>query len=244
MHVRWVLRPESGDYVTGGDFRPNLPDIDGVVLEGRIDGATIRMPDEPGPYRLFMYAYDDAGKAATANMPLRVRGEIKPRLPFIVYEDTLEGMPWVPSGWMGAIESLSLDGDYRDSPQAGAASIQVRYTGRYGWVGVAWQNPPNNWGDQDGGIDVSGATALELWARGEYGGEKISIGVGIIGGDKPYPDSAIEKVGGIVLTEDWQRYAVPLQGANLSSIKTGFVVTLEGRATPVTVYLDGIRFVR
>jgi len=29
-----------------------------------------------------------------------------------------------------------------------------------------------------------------------------------------------------------------------SSIKTGFVVTLSGQGSPVTIYLDGIRFVR
>jgi len=246
LRVRWVLRPESGDYVTGGDFRPNLPEIDGAVLEGRADGATIRMPDEPGAYRLFLYAYDANGSAATANLPLLVKtSDIQPRLPLLsVYEDTLKGMPWVPSGWMGEVKSLKLDGNNRDNPQAGKASIRLRYTGKSGWVGVAWQNPPNNWGDQNGGLDLTGATALELWARGEYGGEQISIGVGLIGDDKPYPDSAIEKVGGIVLTEEWQRFEVPLQDADLSSIKTGFVVTLTGRAAPVTVYLDSIRYVR
>jgi len=35
VSVRWVLRPESGDDATGGDFRPNLPEIKGAVLEGR-----------------------------------------------------------------------------------------------------------------------------------------------------------------------------------------------------------------
>ena len=30
LEVRWALRPESGEYVTGGDFRPNQPDIDGA----------------------------------------------------------------------------------------------------------------------------------------------------------------------------------------------------------------------
>jgi hypothetical protein len=37
---------------------------------------------------------------------------------------------------------------------------------------------------------------------------------------------------------------VPLEGADLSSIKTGFVVAVTGRATPVTIYLDKIRYVR
>ena len=45
VRVRWVLRPESGDYATGGDFRPNLPDIEGAIIEGNAEGARVRMPD-------------------------------------------------------------------------------------------------------------------------------------------------------------------------------------------------------
>ena len=106
------------------------------------------------------------------------------------------------------------------------------------------QDPPNNWGDQDGGYDLTGAKELELWARGEYGGEKVSFGVGIIEKGNAHPDSGIERVDGITLTREWRRYTVPLKKTDLSSIKTGFVVTLTGRRTPVTIYLDSIRFVR
>jgi hypothetical protein len=245
VSVRWILRPEASEYATGGDFRPNLPEIDGVVIESDANGVRLRMPEEPGPYRLFLYAYDAAGNAATANVPLLVKGEPKTRFPVSVYEDSFEAMPWAPSGWMGNVESLTLDGDYKDQPaHDGSASIRMRYEGKFGWVGVAWQNPPNNWGDLEGGFDLTGAKALELWARGEYGGEKVSFGVGIIQKDKAHPDSGIRKVDGVVLTRNWQRYTVPLGKTDLSSIKTGFVVTLTGRTTPVTVYLDRIRFVR
>ncbi len=244
IDVRWVLRPESDDYATGGDFRPNPPDIEAAVLGGRVDGARVRMPEEPGPYRLFLYAYDEAGNAATANVPLLVKGEVRPRMPISVYEDGFEGMPWVPSGWMGSHESLTLDGDHAQKPHEGAASVRMRYEGMFGWVGIAWQHPPNNWGDQEGGYDLTGATQLELWARGEYGGEKVSLGVGLLSKDTAFPDSGITKIDGVVLTREWQRYTIPLKKLDLSSVKTGFVVTLTGRRTPVTVYLDSIRFVR
>ena len=78
IRVRWVLRPESDDYATGGDFRPQLPDIEGVVLEGDVNGAMLQMPRKPGAYRLFLYAYDKAGNAATANVPLLVIGSAVP----------------------------------------------------------------------------------------------------------------------------------------------------------------------
>ena len=49
---------------------------------------------------------------------------------------------------------------------------------------------------------------------------------------------------GVELTREWQRYSVPLKKLDLSSIKTGFFLTLTGRSTPVTIYLDNIRYIR
>jgi hypothetical protein len=244
IRVRWALRPESGEYLTGGDYRRRLPEIEGAILESGRDGARLRMPDEPGPYRLFLYAYDAGGKAGTANLPLLVKGDPRLRLPVAVYEDGFEGMPWAPSGWMGEVERLTLDGKQSEVVHEGDAAVRIRYAGRFGWAGVAWQDPPNNWGEWDGGHDLRGATALEVWARGEYGGERVSFGVGLLERDRAFPDSGIAKVDGIVLTREWQRYRVPLRGLDLAHLRTGFVVTLTGRETPVIVYLDSIRFVR
>ncbi len=73
ISVRWALRREADEYATGGDFRPMLPEVEGAVLEGDANGARIRMPTEPGAYRLFLYAKDQSGNAATANVPLLVK---------------------------------------------------------------------------------------------------------------------------------------------------------------------------
>jgi hypothetical protein len=244
LQVEWVLRAESGDYLTGGDYRPSAPDIEGAVLEGRVDGAQVRMPDEPGAYRLFVYAWDEGGKAATANVPLLVKGEVRARMPFPVYLDTLENMPWVPTGFMGNSDDLSLDGANTDNPALGEAAIKIRYEGRYGWAGVVWQHPADNWGEMDGGFNLEGAQGLEFLARGADGGEIVSFGVGMLGRDADFPDSSRTEVKGVKLRDEWQRFVVPLQGKDLSSIKTGFFISIEGGRKPVTVYLDHIRYFR
>jgi len=243
IKVRWVLSRESGEYDTGGDFRPMSSGIAGAILEANAEGARVRMPDEPGPYRLYLYAYNAEDRAATANIPLLVEGEVRTHMPFSVYEEGFEGMPWFPSGWMGSHESLAVDGESTDDPYEGEFCIKLHYAGKFGWVGVAWQNPANNWGEQDGGYDLTGATHLELWARGKYAGERISIGVGLLGKETAHPDSGKAKIEDIVLNDEWTRYLIPLSDVDLSSIKTGFVVTISGQNTSVNVYLDSIRFI-
>ena len=245
VNLSWVLRPESGDYTTGGDFRPPMRDIENAVLEVTGGTAKVRMPDEPGEYRLFAYASDPAGNAATANIPLLIKGEPGTRFPVSVYEDRFEDMPWAPSGVMGNAKSLTVDGDWSENVFEGSSAIRLRYTGRRGWVGLVWQNPPNNWGDEDGGFDLTGASALEFWVRGESGGERASFGVGLLDKKTDYPDSVIVKTQMIELGPEWSKLRIPFEeDDDLSSLKVGFVVTLEGRRKPVTIYLDSIRFVR
>ena len=243
LQALWELKADSLETSTGGDFRADMPVIENAIVGASLTDAEVLLPSAPGPYRLYYTVWDEHGGAATANLPLLVAGEQRTPLPLPVYEDGFEGMPWAPSGWMGQTEELTLDGSSTEQVRSGKHSIRMRYTGLYGWVGVAWQHPPNNWGDQPGGFDLTGASALEVWARGQYGGEKVAFGVGLADENQPYPDSAIERIEDIVLTSEWQRIVVPLKRKDLSSIKNGFVVTLTGRSSTVTVYLDGIRFI-
>ncbi len=72
LRYEWELLPESTDIRAGGDAeeRPDAVAIDVV----RRDGGTLvmRAPSAEGPYRMFVYAYDDAGNVATANFPFYV----------------------------------------------------------------------------------------------------------------------------------------------------------------------------
>ena len=44
------------------------PPIEGAVSEMKGFGATVRLPEGSGKYRIFVYAFDAAGNSATANV--------------------------------------------------------------------------------------------------------------------------------------------------------------------------------
>ena len=69
--LRWVVRYEVAGrtYAGEGERRPDL------VMGNLGSSATVRFaaPKTPGPYRLYLYAYDGDGKAATGNLPFLVK---------------------------------------------------------------------------------------------------------------------------------------------------------------------------
>jgi hypothetical protein len=79
LQYSWDLRLDvSGDPKVGGDREDPTPPIEGLVLAATGNRATFRLPEREGNYRLFAYARDGHGDAATANLPLRVE---KPAFP-------------------------------------------------------------------------------------------------------------------------------------------------------------------
>ena len=74
--VKWDLRKDESDNPkVGGDWERRIPPIEEAIVSSDADSVTVQMPAEPGNYRLFAYAYDPAGKVATANLPIRVVSE-------------------------------------------------------------------------------------------------------------------------------------------------------------------------
>ena len=70
-----------------------------------------------------------------------------------------------------------------------------------GWAGVAWQNPANNWGEFDGGYNLTKAKKLSFWARGDKGGEIVEFKLG--GTAANYPDSENLTTGALTLKNEW-----------------------------------------
>ena len=75
-------------------------------------------------------------------------------------------------------------------------------------------------GDKSGepaGIDLTGASKLVFWAKGEKGTERVGFS---FGGTKD--SSGKVSMGYIKLNDEWTKYEIPLNGVNLSSVSIGF----------------------
>ena len=74
----WSVKPESRTRAVGGDRERAIPDIHGLFADTTTPKTTFRAPSAPGPYRLFLTAYDGRGHAAHANLPFWVRAAKQP----------------------------------------------------------------------------------------------------------------------------------------------------------------------
>jgi hypothetical protein len=143
---------------------------------------------------------------------------------------------------MGNGEAISMDPGSTANPRTGRTALRAAYRANDGWGGVVWQHPANDWGDQPGGFDLSGARALTFWARGEAGGETVNFGLGVLGDDATHHDSGSAQLENVQLTPEWNQYRIPLNGVDLTRIKTGFFWSTASRGQPVVFFLDDIRY--
>lgn len=167
---------------------------------------------------------------------------------FVVYSDRVSrDNHYVPSGWMGDYGDVKMNDQSTTNPHSGTTCIEFNYSGKrsqgQGWAGVYWQNPANNWGNKQGGFDLSGMTKLTFWARGQKGGEVIQrVTVGGIKG--VYPDSLAVEMGPIELSDTWKQYTVNLAEKDLSYVNGGFgwMATSDLNPEGATFYIDDIKF--
>ena len=249
LKVEWLLSGE-GKHLTSGDTEPVPTTYKDAVVESDLKHAKVKMPKFGGNYRLFAYVRDTHGGAAVANVPILVRGggdapapvATAAKLPLTVYAEGGTAAPFAPSGYMGNSAAVKMNEASTEKPHSGKTCLKVEYTAKDNWAGVAWQDPANDWGDKAGGANLTGATKLTFWARGEKGGESVAFLCGLIGKEKAFFDTAQAKLPVTGLTKEWKQYTIDLTGKDLSRIKTGFGWTLAGSGEPITFYLDDIRY--
>jgi hypothetical protein len=255
LKVDWVLQSDNARMNTNGDKENAPPTYKDAIVHGSATGVEVHMPRSGGIYRLFAYVHDNHNGAAVANVPLLVKGSdrapiatAKPPattpLPFTVYAEAEApaGQVFVPSGYMGNTAAIKANERYTVKPHSGKTCMQWQYNAKDNWGGVVWQSPANDWGDVAGGKNLTGATKLTFWARGEQGGEVVTFLCGVINRDKPFFDTVQTKLDKVALTPDWKQYTIDLKGKDLTRIKTGFGWTLAAEGKPVTFYLDDIRY--
>lgn len=172
-----------------------------------------------------------------------------PSRKFYIYKDSgYELNNFFPSGWMGDSDSIEYDDSWTENVYEGKSCQKWIYKEEQrtkGWSGVIWQDPEGNWdGDIDySGYDLDSAILLVFQAKGENGGEVVSIGIGGLEGN--FPDSVKEQKKKIVLNEYWTKYSIVVDFLDLSSIHNGFMWTIdssENESGDIIFYLDEIRY--
>lgn len=74
LEVEWVLQQASAGNGSFGQHEEQMPDVPRAIVAPKRLSARIRMPEEPGKYRLFAYVRDGKGGGAVVNVPLFVEG--------------------------------------------------------------------------------------------------------------------------------------------------------------------------
>ena len=248
LKVTWQLQRDAEEFGSGGDKEAAPPTFPDAIVKSDATGVDLRLPADGGLYRLFATVRDSHGGAAVGNVTLRVEGPSSiakgspAKLPLTLYAEATDPANYIPAGFMGDHASIRLDPACTEQPHEGKTCLRCEFAAATGWGGVVWQSPPGDWGDRGGGYDLTGAKELTFWARGDKGGEVVNFLFGTIAKPKKFFDTgkgALEKT---TLTREWQRFAIPVAGLDLTRIKTGFIWTLASTGQPIVFYLDNIRW--
>ena len=182
---------------------------------------------------------------------------------FDVYTDlSAAGNHFVMPAKVG--EDAEINPGCFENPHNGATCIENKFNGTDdSWGGWHLMNgvlegeetqPKQNWGEYpDAGFNLTGATELVFWARGDEGGERVEFFAFGVGRDPdtgnptaPYPDSSLKKsLGYQTLGNEWQQYIIELGDADLSYVLGGFgwvTNAPENNNNPITFYLDDIKY--
>ncbi len=221
-----------------------------VVHRGNLkEGFEIQLPQENGPVKIYANVIDSEKNMGIASTGIMIKDKKaskrkflvpKAELPFYVYQEGND-MPFAPSGYMGNMSSLSHDEYYTENVKNGKKAFKITYDSKGGWYGLAFQDPANDWGDIMGGYNLEGAKSFSFWAKTNEWNVKAKFGFGLIEKDKKFPDSAIVSKE-FELSKQWQKYTIPIKKADLSCIRTGFVIFGGSAGKPFEIYLDDIVF--
>lgn len=161
---------------------------------------------------------------------------------FDVYTDFASGgNHGAPSGWMGYTDILKVDPKWDSNSYNGLTCFKnVWETTSVDWVGIRWLQSENNWGAiPNAGYDLTGATKVTFYARGEAGGEPVAFFVGGVPGEHPDSIQPAASTGTINLSKDWTKYTIDLSGKDLTHVISPFGWTV---AIDPIFYIDDVKY--
>ena len=182
-----------------------------------------------------------------------------------VYSDFCAGEnTYTQKVWMGSNYSRVPDMKEYAEGYEGISGIEVTLDlGNHTWGGYMFvngqlsagnNNPVEDFGSIDGGVDLTGADKLVFMARGKTGKESVEFYVAGLGWNfttkrEPFADSTSKiTLGTVRLSTEWQRYEILLGDADLSRINCGFAWVTNDTSNPelensdVTFYVDDIYY--
>jgi hypothetical protein len=182
---------------------------------------------------------------------------------FDVYTDSsAAGNHFVLPAEMG--NDVEIDLNCPTNPYQGTTCIENKFTGTGtswgGWYlmngvlqGVETQPKPN-WGIYpNAGFNLTGATTLTFYAKGQNGGERVEFFAFGVGWNADtglpiaaFPDSSPKtSLGFVTLTTSWTQYTLFVAGLDLSYVLGGFgwsTNAVQNNNQPITFYLDDIKY--
>jgi len=215
----------------------------------KTEGFEIKLPKEDGAIKVYVNVNDTYKNVGIASTSIVIKNDNpvagkylvpKVKLPFYVYKDGKD-MPYIPSGLMGNYKAITVDNNNKEQTYSGESSIKISYNQDYDWYGVGFVDPPNDWGEMLGGFNISGAKKFSFWAKASKKHIIATIGFGLIGKDKPYPDTAKESIE-IKLSTKWKKHTINLKKLDLSCIRSGLVLFSQSYGSPQDIYIDDVVF--
>ncbi len=213
------------------------------------NGFEIELPKVNGAIKVYANVKDTYNNLGIASTSIIVNDKAakqkkylvpKVELPFYVYKDA-EDQPYFASGYMGNYKAMVIDTDYRADKHSGNSAIKIDYNEVHSWYGIAFVDPANDWGDILGGYDISNAKTFSFWAKANTNKVYATIGFGMIGKDKPFPDTAKKSIE-IELTKTWKKYTIKIKRLDLSCIRSGLVLFSSGRGFKHSIFIDDVMF--
>ncbi len=211
------------------------------------DGYEIQLPDENGAIKVYAHAKDSYNNLGIASTSIIVESGTKRKylvpkvtLPFYVYKDGND-LPYFPTAYMGNYKDIKVDTNNQEDVHSGTSSLKISYNSDYGWYGLGLVDPANDWGEILGGYDITGATKFSFWAKASKKKVKATIGFGLIGKNKPFPDTA-KKSKEIILTTKWKKYTIKIKKLDLSCIRSGLVLFSSNYQSTQDIYFDDVVF--